>query len=192
MRISGGSAKGRKVGARKAFSRKTGDDELRPTSSKVREAIGDILQSNLTGSSFLDLYAGTGAVGIEALSRGAGRVVFVESNDLRVKLIRELISEFHFEARSRVTKAKAYDFVEKTPRDHGGYDIVFLDPPYSSEELMKILPLIGEGGIVKDKGLVLVEHFFKRSLPDIINGLHLLKVYRYGDTSLSLYQKVKT
>src|SRR3990170_603 len=87
MRISGGIAKGRRIGFKKAFSKKDEGDELRPTSSKVREALFDIIRNKLPGASFLDLYAGTGGIGIEALSRGAAKVVFVESNTLRIRMI---------------------------------------------------------------------------------------------------------
>src|SRR5512135_1850951 len=107
MRISGGSAKGRKVGARKAFIAKGDSDELRPTAAKVRQAIFNILAGKIEGSRFLDLYAGTGAVGIEALSRGAGHVVFVEDSSARVGIIKNLLEKFGFTARASVIKAQA-------------------------------------------------------------------------------------
>src|SRR5664279_5891043 len=102
MRISGGSAKGRKVGSKKAFVAKGDSDELRPTASKVRQAIFNILAGKIEGSRFLDLYAGTGAVGIEALSRGAGHVVFVENNPARVGIIETLVEKFGFIGRASV------------------------------------------------------------------------------------------
>lgn len=188
MRISGGVAKGRRIGFRKAFSRKDEGDELRPTSAKVREALFDILRNDLKGASFLDLYAGTGGVGIEALSRAAAKVTFVESNKLRVMLIERLTSEFGFKDRSKVVNMNARDFVMKEAGRGRRYDIIFLDPPYYSGELMKILPIIGEGEILEDGGTVIAEHFFKTKLPEEIGGLRRAKSYHYGDTTLTLYR----
>lgn len=187
MRISGGSARGRKIGFRKAFRKSGEDDELRPTSAKVREALFDIIRTELPGAVFLDLYAGTGGVGIEALSRGASRAVMVESNKLRVRMIGCLLSEFEFSASARVVNHRAYDFLEKE-EGRGQYDIIFLDPPYDSEELAKLLPLIGKGMIVRDGGLVIAEHFLKTSLPEATGRLSLRKRYKYGDTVLTVYR----
>jgi len=187
IRISGGAAKGRKIGVKKAFTRKTGQDELRPTSSKVREALFDILRNELPGSSFLDLYAGTGGVGIEAMSRGAAGVVFVESNTIRADVIRQILGRLHFTERSKVIEEIALEFVRREGMREHRYDIVYLDPPYHSGELTKILPLLGEGKILKEGGVVVVEHFSKTSMPEGVKLLSLKKRYKYGDTSLTVY-----
>jgi 16S rRNA (guanine(966)-N(2))-methyltransferase RsmD len=188
MRVSGGSAKGRRIGFKKAFSKADEGEELRPTSAKVREALFDIIRNELPGAVFLDLYAGTGGVGIEALSRGAAETVLVESNTLRVKMIRNLLSEFGFADRAKVVNAKALDFVKREIAKGRRYDIIFLDPPYRSEELMKVLPSIGRGEIVTKDGLVIAEHFFKTRLPESVGRLGLLKSYKYGDTVLTVYK----
>lgn len=185
IRISGGTAKGRKIDYKKTAAK--GGDKLRPTSSKVREAIFDILRDRIIGSTFVDLYAGSGGVGIEALSRGAGCTVFVETNPLRIKVIEQLIDEFGFKDRARVIRSRAYDFLEKEAKKRGSFDIIFLDPPYQSEELMKVLPLIGKARLLKPDGLIIAEHFSKKTLPEEIEGLRMVKSYRYGDTSLTLY-----
>lgn len=186
MRISGGTAKGRKIDYKKTSAKR--EDRLRPTSSKVREAIFDILRERIIDSTFVDLYAGSGGVGIEALSRGAGCTIFVETNPLRIKIIEQLIDEFGFKDRARVIRSRAYDFLEKEIRKGGSFDIIFLDPPYQSEELMKVLPLIGKTGLLKHDGILIAEHFSKRTLPEVIEGLRMVKSYRYGDTSLTLYR----
>ncbi len=190
MRISAGTAKGRKISYKKASAVK-GQDRLRPTSAKVREAIFDILGDKIIDSTFVDLYAGTGSVGIEALSRGAGHVTFVENNLLRIRLINQLIDEFGFHEKASVVKTEAYDFVEKQAKKDIAYDIIFLDPPYQLEELMKVLPLIGKTGILRPDGIVIAEHFSKRRLPEEIEGLSLIRTYRYGDTTLSLFRRGK-
>lgn len=186
IRISGGTAKGRKIDYKKVSAK--GTDKLRPTSSKVREAIFDILRDRIIGSTFVDLYAGSGGVGIEALSRGAGCTIFVETNPLRIKIIEQLIDEFGFKNKAIVKRSKAYDFLEKEAKKGGSFDIIFLDPPYQSEELMKVLPLIGKTGLLKPDGLLIAEHFSKKTLPEKIEGLRMVKSYRYGDTSLTLYR----
>lgn len=187
IRISGGAAKGRKIGVKKAFTKRTGSDELRPTSSKVREALFDIMRNELPGSLFLDLYAGTGGVGIEALSRGAAQVVFVESNTIRADIIRQIVSRLHFTERAKVVEEKALEFVLREGMKEHRYDIVYLDPPYHSEELAKMLPLLGEGKLLKEDSVVVVEHFSKKSIPEGIKLLSLKKRYKYGDTSLTVY-----
>lgn len=190
MRISGGAAKGRRVGLKKAFLKKGESGELRPTSAKVRQAIfnilGNILGDRIIDSEFLDLYAGTGAVGIEALSRGAGRVIFVDDTSLRIDIIKELIEKFGFKDRARVIKDKASNFLKKS---ESIFDIIFVDPPYASGELDIVLPLIDERGILRDNGIVIAEHSSKKTLLSEIGSLKLIKTYKYGDTSLSLYRK---
>jgi 16S rRNA (guanine(966)-N(2))-methyltransferase RsmD len=187
IRISGGAAKGRRIGVKKAFTKKTGSDELRPTSSKVREALFDILRNALPGSSFLDLYAGTGGVGIEALSRGAAEAVLVESNTIRADVMRQILGRLHFTECAKVIEGKALEFVRREGMKEHRYDIVYLDPPYHSEELVKMLPLLGEGKILKEGGVVIVEHFSKTAIPEGVKLLTLKKRYKYGDTSLTVY-----
>jgi len=185
MRISGGSAKGRKVGSKKAFVAKGDSDELRPTASKVRQAIFNILAGKIEGSRFLDLYAGTGAVGIEALSRGAGHVVFVENNPARVGIIETLVEKFGFIGRASVVKAQAESFLRKNAE--GSFDIIFLDPPYATDEVAHSLQVIDESLLFGKEGTVIAEHSSKKILTYSLKTLRLKKNYRYGDTALALY-----
>ncbi len=186
MRISGGTAKGRKVGIKKAFLRRENSDELRPTSAKVRAAVFNILVGRIEGSAFLDLYAGTGAVGIEALSRGAGRVVFVEENHLRVNIIKEFVDRFGFAGKALVVRSRVRDFLEK---NEDRFNLIFLDPPYASEETMQTIALIDELGTSEEDGIIIAEHPSKRELGEQAGELRLKKIYKYGDTALSLYKK---
>ena len=187
MRISGGSAKGRKVGLRKAFVAKGEGDELRPTSSKARQAIFDILGDRVMDADFLDLYAGTGAVGLEALSRGAKRVVFVERNSKRADMIKKLIEDFGFNDRAIVVKDKADAFLKKMRHR---FDVIFVDPPYESKDLVDMLPLIDKANILNNDGSVIVEHSSKKKMPDAAINIIMMKNYKYGDTALTLYRKV--
>ncbi|MBF0558754.1 MAG: 16S rRNA (guanine(966)-N(2))-methyltransferase RsmD [Nitrospirae bacterium] len=186
MRISGGTLKGRNIGTRKAFLNKPDGSELRPTPAKVREAIFDILRGVIEGSSLLDLYAGTGAVGIEALSMGAGRVVFVEESAARSGIIKESVSRFGFSEKALVVRDRVQDFLKKNEER---FDIVFMDPPYASEETIYVATMIDRLETVGDDGIVIAEHSSKRALPDHAGALTLKKRYKYGDTSLSLYVK---
>jgi len=180
MRISGGTAKGRKVIFKKS------DSSTRPTSAKAREAIFNILREKVVDCVFLDLYAGTGAVGIEAISRGAGFVIFVDKDGAKIRIIKELIEKFSFKQGAKFFVEDALDFLKKTTMK---FDIIFADPPYASLELDKVLPLIDNKNILNNKGLVIAEHSRKKTLPPIIGRLKLAKIYKYGDTALSLYRE---
>lgn len=186
MRISGGSAKGRKVILKKAFLQKSDADELRPTSGKVREAIFNILGPRITDSRFLDLYAGTGAVGLEALSRGAAEAVFVDISSHRVKLIRDLAGRFGLGERACIAQADAVSFLH---RNEMSFDIIFVDPPYASDEITRILPLIDSDDVLNPDGTIIIEHAKKITLPERLEHAILKKCYKYGDTMLSLFRK---
>jgi len=192
MRISGGIAKGRKIRTKKFYAKASENENLRPTSSKVREAIFDIIRDRIEGSSFVDLYAGTGTVGLESLSRGARKTTFVEPSRLRTKAIKETAAQFGFPEKIVVFEGKAEVFLKKAWEGKKRFDIFFVDPPYFSEEIIKTLPMIGEKGLLEDNGIVIVEHFFKRKLPELVGELEMIRNYRYGDTMLTLYKKKET
>jgi 16S rRNA (guanine966-N2)-methyltransferase len=191
MRISGGTAKGRRTATKKLLTINSEGERLRPTSSKVREALFDILRNKIEGASFVDLYAGTGTVGLEALSRGAGISVFIEPDELRIRTIKNNVLRLGFSEQALVAKGRAYEFLQKASTENEGFDIFFIDPPYDSEEIEKVLPLLGEEGLVNEDGVVIVEHFFKRQVPEKAGRLKMKRSYRYGDTMLTLYRKVE-
>src|SRR3989338_815380 len=134
MRISAGNLKGRKLSSAKALRLAKKRDELRPTSSKVKESIFNIVGEKIKGTEFVDLYSGTGAVGIEALSRGASAVSFVEADRKRAELIK------------------------KAAGDNSKFDIIFLDPPYHGGEFEAALSLLAEGTLLNDDGIIIAEH----------------------------------
>jgi len=189
MRISAGELKGRKIGTKKLFAKRAGKVDLRPTPAKVREAIFDILRSEVEGASVLDLYAGTGTIGMEALSRGAESVVFVESVRPRAKAISDLIDNLDLASRASVHCEETELFLKRSSLTGETYDIIFADPPYASDEIEKILPLIGNCGILDAQGVLLCEHGAKAFVPGAAGSLRLRKQYRYGDTRLALYRK---
>jgi 16S rRNA (guanine(966)-N(2))-methyltransferase RsmD len=189
VRISSGRLKGRKVVTSKKIFVSADKDELRPTSSKVREAIFNILQTEIDHSLFLDLYAGTGAVGLEALSRGAEKVFFVENNQVRAKAVMDYIHKLGLDDRASVYQEEAEAFLKRAMRTGLKFDIIFADPPYLSGEIDKVLPNIGEFNMLKDDGCILVEHSSKTALSENMHNIKLVKNYKYGDTMLTLYRK---
>jgi 16S rRNA (guanine966-N2)-methyltransferase len=191
MRISGGKAKGRRTAPQRILKISGAGERLRPTSAKVREAVFDILRNRIDGAIFVDLYAGTGTMGLEALSRGANKSVFVEPDDLRFRTIKKSAYDFGFQDRAHIIKGRANEFINKRNAGKEKFDIIFIDPPYQSDETDTILPLIGQQDILSEGGTVIVEHFFKRKMPEKAGTLIYLKNYRYGDTVLTFYGKAE-
>lgn len=188
MRISGGIAKGRRIYSKKILTARHDSADIRPTSAKVRQAIFNIIRGRILKSCFLDLYAGSGAVGFEAISRGADKVVFVEANEIAAKNLMKFIDRFGFRDKSIVVVDNVAHFLKKT-KDY--FDIIFVDPPYASDEIDKVLPMIDRLSVLKEEGIVIAEHSSKRTLPEIIGDLIFVKRYKYGDTSLSLFKKMR-
>lgn len=183
MKITSGIVKGRKI----TFSKTKIGNPLRPTSEKVRQAIFNILGNKIVDSVFLDLYSGTGAVGIEAISRGAKSVIMIDSDPSRIMSILETVEKFNLKNNVMAFKDKAYNFVKNT---NIIFDIIFIDPPYQSREQGLILPLIKNKSILADDGKIIIEHSSKNILPENIDNLILRKNYRYGDTILSVYKNI--
>lgn len=189
MRISAGSAKGRRTATKKLFAKGPGGERLRPTSSKVREALFDILRDSVEGATFVDLYAGTGTVGFESLSRGAAKAVFIEPDPAMIQTMKRNAHDFGFSEKVQIVQGRADEFLTKAASVHEKYDIFFLDPPYQSDEIEEVLPLLGRKELLQEDGIVIVEHFFKKKLPKHEGFLKMHKNYRYGDTMLTLYKK---
>ena len=190
MRISAGEFKGRKLSSAKALRFVKKRDELRPTSSKVKESIFNIVGEKIKGAEFVDLYAGTGAVGIEAMSRGAKMVFFVEADRKRAELIKDMLKDCGCFERADIAKSKASDFIKNASENNLKFDIIFLDPPYYGKELESALSLLADGALLDEEGIVIAEHTSKKKLPDEIGKLLKKKDYKYGDSMLTLFRKV--
>ncbi len=190
IQIIGGASKGRKITVKKANLKK-GQKLLRPTSAKVRKAIFDIIKNRVENCSFLDLYAGSGAVGLEALSRGASNVVFVDDNPSRINDIKKMLQSLGFENKAQTYKYTSTSYIQRLRTDSNiFFDIIFADPPYDSQEIFEIMPLIEKKDIITNNGLLIVEHPSRNiEMPSELGKLKLLKQYKYGDTTLSLYIK---
>ncbi|RJQ49516.1 MAG: 16S rRNA (guanine(966)-N(2))-methyltransferase RsmD [Nitrospiraceae bacterium] len=162
---------------------------LRPTSGKVREALFNILRSRMENSRFLDLYAGTGAVGIEALRQGASEVLFVEAGRSNAVEIQKALSKYHFMDKTKIIAKKTLPFIEWAAINQMTFDIIFLDPPYHTEEIFEAMTALGTSDILSSDGIIVAEHFAKKALPDVFDALHKIRDYIYGDTVLSVYKK---
>lgn len=162
---------------------------LRPTGSKVREAVFNILGNRIDGAHFVDLFAGSGMMGLEALSRGAGFVVFVEKNHRYAQIISETVSKIDFVSQSKIEISSALSFLKKTQSEHVLFDIIFIDPPYHTKDLSLITAFLSDYNPVKEDGIILIEHFHKTKLPPELSKPLRQKVYRYGDTEVSVYKR---
>jgi len=160
-------------------------EKVRPTSDKVKQALFNILVDRVPGSVFLDLFAGAGGVGIEALSRGAERVVFVDGDRGSLDVVKHNVEQAGFAARAEPVLAKAESFLKKRS---GPYDIVFLDPPYTME-ILPLLQLVAGSGLLKTDAVVIAEHFRKQPSPGTAGALTLDREVRYGDTVLAFYKE---
>ena len=178
-RISGGSKRGHKL-------RTYGGVGLRPTSEKVRSAIFSLIgPESVIGAKVLDLYAGTGALGIEALSRGADTVEFVESNPKTCGYIRRNVEDFGFAERTRITRGRV-ERVIGTLRTR--FNLVLADPPYRSDPWEELLEGLQKGSILEEGAIVVAEHASRHEMADSYGDLSIWKRRRYGDTTVSLYR----
>ena len=175
MRIIAGTARGRKLKTLEG-------NDVRPTTDKVKEAIFSSIQFYLPGATVLDLFGGSGQLGLEALSRGAEKAVFVDKSKASVNIITENIASAEFTDKSRVVYMDSIDFLKT---DRGMYDIVFLDPPYNMGILEKVLPLLESH--VNEGGRVICEHEQKLELPANFGPLVLKKKYKYGKIEISQF-----
>jgi 16S rRNA (guanine966-N2)-methyltransferase len=162
---------------------------LRPTSDRLRETLFNILGPQVPGSTFVDLYAGTGAVGIEALSRGARHAIFVEQHAPAVALIRRNLESLEIGAEAEIIGADVARAIERLEARRVHAQFIFLDPPYAADvEYESTLEALGESSIVVPEARVIVEHLRKRELPERAGDLELARVVEQGDAALSFYR----
>jgi len=194
VRVIAGSARGRRLKSGSA-PRNRGAG-LRPTADRVRESLFSILEAGrlgagpLSGSAFLDLYAGTGSVGIEALSRGAARATFVESDRARCRLIAENLALTGLAAAAAVVCAPVARALPTLERRGSRCGFIFIDPPYEGGLAADTLNMIGRTGLLVAGGVVVVEHSRRAALPEAAGGLSRIRRESYGDTVLSFYVSV--
>lgn len=179
MRVITGKARG--------VALKTPDGMLtRPTADRVKEALFSILNFDIPGADVLDLFGGTGQLGIEALSRGARHAVFVDAREDACKLIRENLRRTKLEGEGRVVRSDYLDYLNRCPDQ---YNIIFLDPPYGEVFLESALKRITEIDILQSDGIIVTERPLGKELPMEFDGYTRSRDYKYGKTLLALYRK---
>ncbi len=179
MRVITGKARGVQL--------KTPDGlQTRPTTDRVKEALFSIIHFDIPGASVLDLFAGTGQLGIEALSRGASDAEFVDIRDEACSLIKENLKRTKLQDYARVVKAEYTSYLRSCHRKFG---IIFLDPPYSEEFLEKSLNLITEIDILQSGGIIVTERPLGKELLVDYSGYTRSKDYKYGKVVLTIFRK---
>ena len=178
MRVITGIARGKRLVT------VAGNDIVRPTGEKVKEALFSSIQFDIEGRRVLDLFAGRGQLGIEALSRGAQSATFVDVNDTSLKAVKQNLENTSLADKASVHKSDYSTFALRCAQQ---FDIAFLDPPYQAgileDAVSKIIPLMS------DYGKIFCEHPNELKMPEKINGFAVCKVYRYGKTLITVYKK---
>ena len=179
MRVIAGKAKGIQL--------KTPAGRLtRPTTDRVKEALFSIIQFELPGAAVLDLFGGTGQLGIEAMSRGALKAVFVDSRKDACQLIRTNLQRTHFETQSSVVQCDYMDYLNRTKEK---FQIILLDPPYAEVYLENAIKKITEIDILQSGGIIIAERPLGKDLPWEFEGYERSRDYKYGKILLTLYRK---
>ena len=179
MRVITGSARGRRL-------RELEGMETRPTTDRVKEGLFNVLQFDIEGRRVLDLFAGTGQLGIECLSRGAAEAVFAERRPDALKLIRENLKRTRLQEDARVIRS---DYLDYLSRCREQYDIIFLDPPYAEVFLENSLNRITEIDILHSGGIIVAERPLGKELPWDYPGYTRSRDYQYGKILLTFYRK---
>ena len=158
----------------------------RPTTDRVKEALFSIIQFEIPGAAVLDLFGGTGQLGIEALSRGAKSAVFVDAGEPACRLIRENLKRTRLEVQAKVIRS---DYLDYLRRCRETFQIIFLDPPYAEVFLENALNCITEIDILQSGGIIVAERPVGKDLPWEFEGFTRSRDYKYGNTLLTVYRK---
>ena len=180
MRVISGKAKGTLLKTPEGM-------QTRPTADRVKEAVFSVIQFDIPNARVLDLFGGTGQLGIEALSRGAKRAVFVDAGEAACKLIRENLKKTHLEQDGQIVRS---DYMAYLQRTRETFDIIFLDPPYAEVFLENALKCITQIDILQSGGIIVTERPLDKDLPFEFEGFSRSRDYKYGKTLLTIYRKL--
>ncbi len=182
MRIIAGERKGTKLKGPKTRN-------IRPTTSIVKEYIFGFLGDFVRGKRVLDLFAGTGNLGIEAISRGAASVSFVDIFQQSIYIITDNLKKTGFENRSKIIKVDVFDFISYTYRDRIKFDIVLADPPFKYKELFKLCESEKLYNIIENGNYFIIEHYPELNKDSYYNGFELIKFRSFGGNRISIFKK---
>ena len=178
MRVITGSARGRRLREPESMS-------IRPTTDKVKESLFSAIQFEIEGRRVLDLFAGTGQLGIEALSRGAQSAVFIDESKAAIAIVKENLKTTGLEKSAKVLQCESLGFLRAGEQ----FDVIFLDPPYDTSLLDKALKKISEFDILTEGGIIVCESRMDKVLPALEEPYSLRREYKYGKIKLSIYTK---
>lgn len=181
-RILAGEGRGRRLKAPRG-------QDTRPTGARVRQSLFDVLAPLVPGARVLDAFAGSGGVGLEALSRGAARVVLVDRSGPAVEAVRENLRALAPGGQAEVFRQDALVAIRALGAAGESFDLVYLDPPYDSGLYEPALDLLDRTGVLAEDGLAVAEHFHKRALPERIGRLVRIRSLRIGDHRLTFYRR---
>ncbi|MCR4594684.1 MAG: 16S rRNA (guanine(966)-N(2))-methyltransferase RsmD [Clostridiales bacterium] len=179
MRVISGEARGRRLQTLEG-------DEVRPTTDRVKESLFSIIQFDIPGSNVVDLFSGSGQLGIEAVSRGAGHCSFVDESRKSLDVTKSNIKTCGFEGKTSVFLGGAVSFLENT---HNTFDIAILDPPYRKGLIDRTLPVLTPK--MSQNGLIICEASAEEKLPEKAGDFSLTREYRYGKIKLVVYKRDK-
>ena len=182
MRVVSGTCKGR---ALKAVPGNT----TRPTTDKVKEAIFNMIGPYFDGGVALDLFAGSGGLGIEALSRGLEKAIFIDRDSKAIQIIRENINVCQLEGKSEVYRNDADRALKALIKREISFDYIFLDPPYKLQQLVSLMEKMDEHGLVHNGSMIVCEHSHQVELPASIGGLTQVRHERYGIIAITIFLK---
>lgn len=181
MRVISGKVRGLKLNTPK-------NEDVRPTTDRVKESLFNIINPYIMESSILDLFAGTGSLGIECLSRGAKKCVFVDISKESIAIVKSNIKKARVENESVVLNLDFKDAVNKLKIQKSKFDVIFMDPPYYKNMFIDALEKIDNADLLDEDGIIVVEHDSKDEFPENIGRLEKFKAKKYGNTTLTFYK----
>ncbi|EMA6341290.1 16S rRNA (guanine(966)-N(2))-methyltransferase RsmD [Bacillus cytotoxicus] len=181
MRVVSGKCKGHPL---KAVPGST----TRPTTDKVKESIFNIIGPYFEGGSALDLFGGSGGLGIEALSRGMDKVIFVDRDHKAVKIIHQNLESCRVHNQAEVYRNDAERAVKALVKREVSFDLILLDPPYKDQKIVSLISIIDQHGLLNEDGLIMAEHGNEVILPETIGELVKVRAEKYGITAISIYK----
>lgn len=176
-----GSAKGHKL-------RTLSDNSTRPTSDRVKEALFSIIANYIPDANVIDLYAGTGSLGIEALSRGAKKVFFVDKSKECYELIKENLEHTKLADKAEIIASSVQEIIPRIARQMSKFDIIFMDPPYRKDLIKETLAILSNDDIMNENCIIIAEHDKSDEVPSDVGRIKLIRTQKYKDTILSIYK----
>lgn len=183
MRVIGGVYRGRKL-------RTVDGRAVRPTSDRLRETLFNILARDIEGKDFLDVCAGSGAVGIEALSRGARHATLIDRSRRACAVIEDNLESLALEDRATIVNREAVAALRRLAAESRSFDIAFVDPPYEAAVHRDLMAQLGTGVLIDREGIVVVEYRVKRSLEDEFGALRAYREVKQGESALAFYAMI--